>query len=132
MRKHCVVAGCSSTHKDGVSLFSFPRDSRMRRLWIRQVQRTRAKWTATPSSSICSKHFSESSFESSSLLASIISQTNIYDLSCIILDKFEIEKRPKLKKDAVPTILNFSSEKTKATRSSMAYSRREADRVRNL
>ena len=26
MGENCIVAGCSNTHKDGVSLFKFPED----------------------------------------------------------------------------------------------------------
>jgi hypothetical protein len=70
MVKRCVVAGCSNTHADGVSLFKFPVDKLMRRKWIRQIQSTRAKWTATETSLICSQHFTENCFEQSSILSS--------------------------------------------------------------
>jgi hypothetical protein len=42
--KKCIAAGCSNSHKDGISLFKFPSDNKLRKMWIKQVQRTRAKW----------------------------------------------------------------------------------------
>ena len=39
-----VAAGCSNTHKDGVHLFHFPKDARLKKKWTDQVRRTRDKW----------------------------------------------------------------------------------------
>ena len=47
MVKRCVAAGCSNTNADGVSLFKFPKDEKLRALWIKQVRRFRAEWTCT-------------------------------------------------------------------------------------
>ena len=88
MVKRCVPAGCSSTHADSVSLHSFPKDSSLRKVWIKQVQRYRAKWTATPYSVLCSKHFGDEYFEVEHKLAS----------------SFGLKTKRKLKADAVPTI----------------------------
>ena len=43
MGKCCVVANCSNTSKDGVSLHRFPTNSKLRREWNRQVERTRTR-----------------------------------------------------------------------------------------
>ena len=34
----CIAAGSSNTHKDGVSLFLFPKDAAMRKNWADQVK----------------------------------------------------------------------------------------------
>ena len=39
-----IVAGCSKTTKDGVSLHKFPVDTKVRRQWITQVKKNRANW----------------------------------------------------------------------------------------
>ena len=39
----CVAAGCSNTHKDGVHLFLFPKEARLKKKWTDQVRRTRDK-----------------------------------------------------------------------------------------
>ncbi len=59
----CVVAGCSLTYKDGVSLLHFPKDPTLRKKWADQVRRTRDKWEPTD------KHFEDDCFELDSKLA---------------------------------------------------------------
>ena len=54
MLNRCVAAGCSNTARPGIALYKFPKDPVLRKQWERQVQRTRAKWTATESSVLCS------------------------------------------------------------------------------
>ena len=70
MPNRCVAAGCSSTASPGIALYKFPNDPVLRKQWERQVQRTRAKWTATECSVLCSKHFTAECFEESATLAS--------------------------------------------------------------
>ena len=57
MVKHCMAAGCSNIHKDGVSLFmfpkDFPKDPALRRQLTKQVQKTRAQWSS-PTCSVAS------------------------------------------------------------------------------
>ena len=90
MVKRCIAAGCSNTYRENVSLFSFPRDSALKERWTKQVRRTRAGWSGpTANSYLCSDHFSEDCFERDTLMAA----------------KLGIQKRKKLKPDAVPTIL---------------------------
>ena len=89
MVKRCIAAGCSNTHADGVSLFSFPRNPSLRAKWNKQVQRTRADWRdATNYSVLSSEHFTNDCFEEGSIIAA----------------QFGIQKRRCLKPDAVPTI----------------------------
>ena len=89
MVKRCVAAGCSNTHSDGVSLFHFPRDPLLRLQWTRQVQRTRDGWKGPSDYSVvCSEHFTSDCFEEDSAIAA----------------KFGIEKRRRLKPNAVPTV----------------------------
>ena len=86
MVNSCVAAGCTNKHKDGVSLFKFPKDPLLRKQWTDRVKRTRGGWEGpTDHSVLCSAHFTEDCFEKT-------------------LEKYGISQRPKLKKDAVPTI----------------------------
>ncbi|XP_069578285.1 lethal(3)malignant brain tumor-like protein 2 [Brachyistius frenatus] len=64
MPYHCVAYGCGKTADDGVTLFKFPKDPEEFHKWEKQVQRTRAHWTATPNSHLCSEHFGKEYFES--------------------------------------------------------------------
>lgn len=93
MPKRCVAAGCSNTNKDGVSLFLFPRDQVLLGQWTKQVCRTRAKWNPTKYSVLCSKHFTADCFEEDSSIAA----------------SFGMEKRKRLKVDAVPTLFERPS-----------------------
>ncbi|XP_024141594.1 lethal(3)malignant brain tumor-like protein 2 isoform X2 [Oryzias melastigma] len=63
MASCCVAYGCGKTAEDGVTLFKFPKDPDEFRKWEKQVQRTRAKWSATPNSHLCSDHFGREYFE---------------------------------------------------------------------
>ena len=95
MVKRCVAANCSNSHKEGVSLFQFPKNPELRKKWIKQVQRTRAKWSGPGSEGavLCSDHFERECFEPSSLLA----------------QSMGIKKKLLLKPDAVPTIFKKPS-----------------------
>ena len=64
MPARCVAAFCSNTHKDGVSLFKFPKDPELHLKWVKQVRRTRDDWTPSPSSLLCSEHFELDCFDS--------------------------------------------------------------------
>lgn len=97
MPHRCVVGGCSNI-KDisrNISLHKFPSDVQLRRTWEKQVQKTRAKWTATDSSEICSTHFTEDSFERTPQLMAQ------YGL--------EVRRKRALKKNAIPTIFPTTS-----------------------
>ena len=93
MGKRCVAVCCSSTNADGISLFGFPKDAAVRALWVKEVQWTRAKWTATKYSVLCSKHFEEDCFETKVSVAS----------------QFGIHKTRRLKPAAVPSIFERPS-----------------------
>ena len=55
---------CSNTHKDEVSLFTFPTDVALRRKWTATVQQTRNKWSGpTKYSCLYIIHFTEDCFE---------------------------------------------------------------------
>ncbi|XP_062511813.1 THAP domain-containing protein 10-like [Corticium candelabrum] len=103
MVKRCVAAGCSNSHSDQVSLFSFPQDPVLRKRWTEAVQRTRDKWN-WPSrySVLCSDHFTEDCFETDHLLAS----------------SFGIARRARLKPDVVPTHFVRANLRTGASGSS--------------
>ena len=79
MVNYCVAFGCTSSSKDGISIFRFPKDMKLRSKWIQQVKRTGAD------SVLCSLHFTDDCFEASP--------------SC-----YGIKKKAVLKKDAFLTI----------------------------
>ncbi len=85
----CVAAGCSKTHKDGVSLFLFPKEPTLRKKWAAQVRRTRDKWEPTDSSVVCSKHFEDHCFEQDNKIALAMG-----------LNK----RKPRLMPNALPTL----------------------------
>ena len=94
MVKRCVAAGCSNTYNENVSMFHFPKESVLRREWVKQVQRTRAQWPGPSEHSVlCSDHFDVSCFEQDSELAS----------------QMGIQKRIRLKADAIPTVFERPS-----------------------
>ena len=68
----CSIANCNSTHKDRVSLFTFPKNAKLRATWNRQIKSTRADWhSPSEYSCVCSKHFTEDCFESQSVVSGI-------------------------------------------------------------
>lgn len=116
MGKRCVVAGCSNSHKDGVSLFKFPTNKSLRRLWIRQVQRTRAQWSGPSEySCVCRAHFTDDCLE---------------DISCVS-KKIGMRMKQMLRPNAVPTIFPkaLPDGSPPAKRRSTAYEKRERSRV---
>ena len=55
MPTRCIVAGCSNTTKEDVSLHKFPKDVTLRKIWTSKVKLTRGQWTGhTDTSVICS------------------------------------------------------------------------------
>ena len=97
MPTRCIVAGCSNTSKDGVSLHFFPRDEKIRKLWTARVKLSRADWSGpTDSSAVCSAHFSAEDFEDPGLYA-----------------QFNLKKPARrLKETAVPTIRSHEERST--------------------
>uniref|UniRef100_A0A8C7V2U9 THAP-type domain-containing protein n=1 Tax=Oryzias sinensis TaxID=183150 RepID=A0A8C7V2U9_9TELE len=57
MPSRCVAAGCSNTSSESVSVYKFPKQETLLKQWTKQVQRTRANWVPTASSTLCSGHF---------------------------------------------------------------------------
>ena len=70
MPNRCVAAGCSCTAIPGIAPYKFPKVPVLGKQWERQVQRMRAKWTATESSVLCTEHFTAECFEESAALTS--------------------------------------------------------------
>lgn len=74
MGKRCVVACCSNTHKDGVSLFKFPANEVIRMKWVKGDQTTRACCQPSEYSYVCSEHFTKDCFKTAPLLSGILYQ----------------------------------------------------------
>ena len=89
MTRRCVAAGCSNSHKDGYSLYTFPKDLKIRRHWVKFVRMRRAKWPGPSKYSyLCSAHFGPESF----------SHPPYHRYR-----SFQINFRNDLKPDAIPT-----------------------------
>jgi hypothetical protein len=87
MPTRCIVAGCSNTTKEGVSLHHFPKDEILRKKWTARVKLTRVKWEGPSDCSvICSDHFDDASFDRG------------------MHAMFSINKKRRLKPDAIPVI----------------------------
>lgn len=111
MVNRCVAAGCSNTPSERISLHKFPVDPKLREKWVKQVRRTRAQWTPTKNSVLCSEHFSEDSFEVDSAIAAT----------------FGISKKRRLKPDAVPTIFQRQSSVGSGAEDQRVLRKRSAD-----
>ena len=112
----CVAGGCSNTYRDGVSFFKFPKDQPRRRCWINKVLTTRAEWTPSEHSMLCSRHFGKDCFEPEVALASLLG----------------INRRKKLKPTAVPSLFKkqpstFESATGQTSRKRMAQTDEVAD-----
>uniref|UniRef100_A0A8C6WUL3 THAP domain-containing protein 1 n=1 Tax=Neogobius melanostomus TaxID=47308 RepID=A0A8C6WUL3_9GOBI len=90
MPSRCVAGFCSNTHKDGVSLFKFPKDPELHLKWVKQVRRTREQWTPSSSSLLCLEHFELDCFDS----APVIKES----LGC------SVQHKRVLLRTAVPTV----------------------------
>jgi len=63
MPKRCIVAGCSTSSREGYSLHAFPRDESLQKNWIKAVKQQRCNWNGPMANSvICSKHFETACF----------------------------------------------------------------------
>ncbi|XP_061900366.1 uncharacterized protein LOC133648361 isoform X1 [Entelurus aequoreus] len=88
MPSRCVAVGCSNTTKEGVSLHTFPRNKKMRKVWTAQIKLTRAEWDGPSERSVvCSDHFHDSDFEDEGLWL-----------------EFGMKRSKKLKPNAIPKI----------------------------
>jgi len=95
--KYCVAGApgnvsCKNNSKMksmGISMHLFPKDESFREKWIRFVQRHRANWQPSKTSTLCSVHFEPSCF------------TQRLDLN---LGEGDYQTKRVIKKDAVPTI----------------------------
>ena len=92
----CAAGGCINKRpnkpSESLILYTFPKDSRRCALWTTFVRVKRADWTPSGYSVLCSEHFRESDFDSSTLLR--------YQMGFL--------PRPKLKDNAVPSIHHAS------------------------
>ncbi|CAN7939570.1 unnamed protein product [Ixodes hexagonus] len=88
----CCAVGCHNNRgaNEDVTFHVFPRDLQRRARWIATVRR--AHWVPTKASRLCSVHFTEESYELSSRLSK----------------EFGLGQRaPRLKADAVPTMIHL-------------------------
>ena len=111
MVKYCVAAGCKSTSNDGISFFKFPSNPSLRQQWTRQVERTRDRWSGPSKHSVlCATHFTQDCFEPDSAIAATMG----------------LNKRRRLRSNAVPTVFERPSGGSSACTSSGASRKRTA------
>ena len=115
MPNRCIVAGCSGTSKDDVSLHRFPKEENLRKIWTSKVKLTRADWHGPSDySTICSNHFSEDDFEDRGIYSSFGMK----------------QMKRKLKDGAIPKIrLGVTSVKKQDVARRSAAEKRERKRV---
>lgn len=94
----CVAINCTNNSKSKVSTFKFPQDPKLKKQWLLKLKRE--CFTPSKHSRICAAHFSEDSFQQNLRVRSLLGPS------------FK-PRRLVLKKDAVPTIFNFTVEPCK-------------------
>ena len=94
----CVAINCTNNSKSKVSTFMFPQDPKLKREW--QIKMKRECFTPSKHSRVCAEHFIEDSFEQNLTVWSLLGPS------------FK-PRRLVLKKDAVPTIFDFTVERCK-------------------
>ena len=68
MVSSCLMLGCtSSTSTKGLSFHRFPKDPKLKSLWVAATRRH--KWEPTKWSRICGAHFSPNNYKNNKLLA---------------------------------------------------------------
>ena len=116
MGRNCTAYGCTNSHKKGYTVFKFPEDAKLRRVWILQVQRTRDKWRGpTQNSGVCSEHFTEDCYEPIS----------------VVSKQMGIKVKQMLKPNAIPTIFKRPFSTPKRLRSSSAVEKRKRAKETN-
>lgn len=87
---YCAAFGCNNQAKkgNGLSLFSFPKDSNLRKVWTHSCKRW--NFVPGPSHRLCSAHFSKDSFTQDPLR---LAELGVHG-------KFQARLKP----DAVPSI----------------------------
>ena len=91
----CVAINCTNNSKSKVSTFKFPQDPKLKREWL--IKLKRQSFTPSKHSQVCAEHFTEDSFEQNLTVRSLLGPS------------FK-PGRLALKKDAVPTIFDFTVE----------------------
>ena len=63
--RNCIVGGCNNTTATpGISLFNFPKDSKIKNLWVAFVRQRRPQFREAGSHCrICSDHFADTVFD---------------------------------------------------------------------
>lgn len=90
MPETCAAAGCNNTRKEGVSLHRFPENQETRQKWIKEVSKTRDKWSEPSKRAVlCSLHFAKECYQTSTSIEQELG------IPC---------KKPKLLQTAIPTL----------------------------
>ena len=111
MPERCVAGFCSNTRKDGFSLFKFPNDEELRKVWTKQVQRTRVMWQPSASSVLCNAHFEDSCFDRQNELRQSLG--------------FTVTRKLELLPGSIPTIFKKPGHKSPKKRKSRATEKRQ-------
>ena len=112
MPSRCIVAGCSNTTKDAVSLHRFPSDPKYRWIWTAAVNHTWAKWSEpTEHLMVCSVHFEPTYF-----------YRGLYH-------HFDLTIKQMLLSDAIPTIFPLSKKAKIPQKKRGAFEKQERIRL---
>ncbi|KAJ8319804.1 hypothetical protein KUTeg_001391 [Tegillarca granosa] len=94
---YCVAKNCRTKSGQGIHLFTFPKDSERRELWIGNINRE--NFEPAPHSRLCALHFTPDQFVINPELAKSIGYTS---------------KRNDLKDTAVPTVFKKDIKRKKS------------------
>ena len=83
MVSSCLMLGCtSSTSTKGLSFHRFPKDPKLKSLWVAATRRH--KWEPTKWSRICGAHFSPNNYKNNKLLAGTVPKRGI-EVTCFLV-----------------------------------------------
>ncbi|XP_006013814.1 THAP domain-containing protein 10-like [Latimeria chalumnae] len=106
MPLRCVAANCCNEKKEGISLFRFPKDKRIRAAWNSFVSTRRANWKgANDRSVLCSYHFTDDAFDPSSVMQVKMKASKRLRLLEGALPIIHANN-PSIKERKLPTVLN--------------------------
>nr|XP_014346373.1 PREDICTED: THAP domain-containing protein 10-like isoform X2 [Latimeria chalumnae] len=100
---YCSAVGCKNGEGSGRSFFRFPKDKKMRKMWLAGVKKAssqgkRENWSPKKYSVLCSDHFSRSAF---------VTDPEIFK-------SLGLKRNLRLRPDAVPTIFTTDAPHAKS------------------
>ncbi|XP_055681655.1 THAP domain-containing protein 5-like isoform X2 [Lutzomyia longipalpis] len=94
----CCVTSCRKRlerNKRNVKSFSFPNDTKRRKLWVQAIQSVQKNWVPSAFNRICNEHFKQNDFYTSEKTKELLLKTNAVPSIFHVSDHVEVvERRP--------------------------------------